>query len=258
MEFQKNTVSEQDIIKEKQLLNLTEKKQEIIKSIKDGFMELNNFNETIRGDRDIVIEAINKDSWNLRYASPELRNDREIVLEAMKSNGIILQCAGEKLRKDRELVLLAVQEENNPLIISSELIPLKFRDDREIVLHAVKNCPFNIQYASPELQNDKEIVLEAVKRDGYMLQNASKELQNDKEVVLLAIKNDGHAFRFTSPELKEKYGDTKEEFITNIKKEEKEQQIEYLFQSLRGIVSYTEEEKQELYKSIKKRIMEEE
>ena len=60
-----------------------------------------------------------------------------------------------------------------------------------------------MEYASEELRNDKEVVLEAVKKYGDALQFASEELRNDKEVVLEAVKENGNAIKYASPELQE-------------------------------------------------------
>lgn len=38
-----------------------------------------------------------------------------------------------------------------------------------------------------QLRNDKEIVLEAVKNNGEVLDFASKEMQNDKEVLMQIV-----------------------------------------------------------------------
>ena len=38
------------------------------------------------------------------------------------------------------------------------------RADRTKVLDAIKNCPSDLQYASPELRADREIVVNAVNR----------------------------------------------------------------------------------------------
>ena len=47
-----------------------------------------------------------------------------------------------------------------------------------------------IQY---EDRNDKQIVLAAVRRDGLALQYASDEMNNNREVVLAAVKQRGGA-----------------------------------------------------------------
>jgi len=48
-----------------------------------------------------------------------------------------------------------------------------------------------LEYASEKLKDDKEIVLEAVKQDGLALEYASEKLKDDKEIVLEAIKKFG-------------------------------------------------------------------
>ena len=60
------------------------------------------------------------------------------------------------------------------------------KDDREIVLEAVKQNWLALEYASAALKDDREIVLEAVKQDGSALRFASAVLKNDREIVLKA------------------------------------------------------------------------
>ena len=45
-----------------------------------------------------------------------------------------------------------------------------------------------LEYASEEMRNDKEIVMTAVKLNGYQLKNASDLLKNDREIVMEAVK----------------------------------------------------------------------
>ena len=74
--------------------------------------------------------------------------------------------------------------------------------DREIVMEAVKQNGFALQFASAELEGDREIVMEAVKQDGHALYCASAELQGDREIVMEAVACDMEAFRWASSELR--------------------------------------------------------
>jgi predicted glutamine amidotransferase len=74
----------------------------------------------------------------------------------------------------------------------------KFRDDKDVVLAAVKKDGYSLFDASNRLQNDKEIVLAAVNESGEALQFASDCLKDDEEVVLAAIKNNDEALFFAS------------------------------------------------------------
>ena len=44
-------------------------------------------------------------------------------------------------------------------------------------------------------KDEKEVILQAVKENGVLLEWASKSLQDDKEVVLEAVKNDRRSIR---------------------------------------------------------------
>jgi len=65
---------------------------------------------------------------------------------------------------------------------------------RDTILLAVKSNGFEL--AGSDYTNDKEVVIAAVKNNGYALQFASLSLKEDKEVVMAAVRNDGSAIQF--------------------------------------------------------------
>ena len=76
----------------------------------------------------------------------------------------------------------------------------ELKGDREIVMEAVKQSGWALQYASAELQGDRE-TLEAVKQYGVALEYALAELKGDREIVMAAVKQNGFALRHASAEL---------------------------------------------------------
>jgi general stress protein YciG len=74
-------------------------------------------------------------------------------------------------------------------------------NDKEVLLEAVKQNGYSLQYASEELKNDKEFILEAAQQNGNSLKYASKEFKNDKEVVLEAVKQYRRSLQYASEEL---------------------------------------------------------
>ena len=72
------------------------------------------------------------------------------------------------------------------------------KENKNIVLAAVTQHGWELQFASEELKADKEIVLAAVKQNGGALQFASGELRADQEVVLAAVKQNREALQFSS------------------------------------------------------------
>ena len=59
--------------------------------------------------------------------------------------------------------------------------------DRKMVMAAV-------------LKNEREVVMAAVKHDGWALWCASDELKNDREVVNAAVQQKGRALKYASAE----------------------------------------------------------
>ena len=51
-----------------------------------------------------------------------------------------------------------------------------------------------LHFAPGNLKNDREIVLEAMKSYGYALEWASRRLKNDRELVLEAVTNESGVF----------------------------------------------------------------
>ena len=53
--------------------------------------------EELKGDREVVIEAVTQHGRALRFASEELKHDREVVIEAVRQNGGALWYASVEL-----------------------------------------------------------------------------------------------------------------------------------------------------------------
>ena len=62
----------------------------------------------------------------------------------------------------------------------------ELREDREVMLEAVKNAGNALYYASEELKNDREVVATALENDGYAFVHASWDLQGDEELRKIA------------------------------------------------------------------------
>jgi hypothetical protein len=79
---------------------------------------------------------------------------------------------------------------------------------------AVKNDGFALRYVD-KFKNNKELVLEAVKNKGEAIQFASEDLQCDNEIVLTALSNDGMALRVCDDYVKRNVNYTTIAFCNN-------------------------------------------
>ena len=97
---------------------------------------------------------------NFLGACDDLRGDREIVMEAVSQDGEALHCASEELRGDREIVMKAVSGSGKALWRASE----ELRGDREIVMQAVSQTGWALAFASNELRGDVSLIELALAR----------------------------------------------------------------------------------------------
>jgi len=89
----------------------------------------------------------------------------------------------------RKAVLLAVKS-NGLLLCGSDYI-----DDKEVVIAAVKNNGYALEFASSFLREDKEVVMAAVRNDGSAIQFAG-QLRFDHEVIKASFKNNMYALLY--------------------------------------------------------------
>ena len=78
------------------------------------------------------------------------------------------------------------------------------KNDKDVVIESVNNYG-SLCWASEEIRNNREIVMEAVKNNGYEIQYASNDLKNDKDLVITALKENKMAFAYIGKDIKEEF-----------------------------------------------------
>lgn len=174
-------------------------KEIVLNAISKNPFNLEYVSDSLKDDKEVVLLAISQDGRNLKYASERLKKDKEIVLEAAKVSIDSLNYVGDELKSNREIGMALVNI--NPR--SLNYLHWKSRDDKEIVLLAVSKNGLALEYASGNLKNDKQVVLAAVNQNGLALEFANDKLKNDEEVVSAAISKSAYALNYASKRLKD-------------------------------------------------------
>ena len=104
------------------------------------------------------------------------------------------------MRNDRVIVLAAIKR--NPLAL--KWAGKEIWNDREFILMAVDqtSIELSVVFERAELRSDREFMLALVKIKPDALRFASKDLKNDREVVLAAVQVDGKMHSYCSAELR--------------------------------------------------------
>lgn len=83
----------------------------LIDQVANGEVALEDLDESARSDRSLVMAAVKVSQGRaLAHASLNLRGDRELVLEAVRRNGLSIRHATDDMRKDTEIARTAVKE----------------------------------------------------------------------------------------------------------------------------------------------------
>lgn len=148
---------------------------------------------------DIVKEYLKEDGRNLVHMGDWQKNNKELVNIALESNSVAMYYVGNELRKDRDFVKESVAKYPNALYFLNE-----YKDNKPLVMRAVKADGLALKFASERLQGDKDIVMAAVKTYGPALEFASPKLKDDFEVVVEAMKTSKSAvLKYASDRVKD-------------------------------------------------------
>ena len=158
--------------------------------------------------RELALERVKANGWNLQELDQEFKKDPSIVMAAIKqAHGLVFEHADQSLKNDRKFVseILKLFNGGSAIKFADDTI----KNDREFVLEAVKSSGGGIMYDfidgflfNEKFMKDKEIILEGVKNDGSLLEYVDESLKKDKEVVLAAVKFDGDALEYADDSLK--------------------------------------------------------
>ena len=173
---------------------------ECVQLAPNGSHAIYHASDRLRGDKEIILSAESR-CTALRYASAELQDDRDVVLHCVKETGVALYYASARLRGDKEIILAAAWSFSDTVL---DLASAELQDDRDVVLHCVKNGGDAIKHASARLRGDKEIILAAGRKcsSDTVLNLASTELQDDRDVVLRCVELKPDAIKYASSRLR--------------------------------------------------------
>ena len=150
-------------------------------------------------NKDFVMTCINNGLYLDRVKRIYERRDFNIGLAAISFNGNNISDACDELKKSKKISLFALKK-------GASLASLYniFRDDKEVVMEAIKLDGINLLYASPRFREDSKMIALAVSSNGDSLKDLPKKYKADKNLVIKAIKSSrqGSVFSFIHSSLR--------------------------------------------------------
>lgn len=149
-----------------------------------------------KNDEEIVLTAVSENGKSLKYASEALKNNENIVLAAVSNYGNALRYASDNIRSKRNIVLVSAKNR-----CSVQYIPVSFLNNDEEIVSIILDRPnetkYSLELGNESIRNNREIVMKAVRKNGLNLAFANPLLQNDLELVEVAAKQHFLALSYT-------------------------------------------------------------
>ena len=98
----------------------------------------------------------------------------------------------EELQNNKDIILHIVKNNNN----GYKYVPEKLKNDRDIIFECVKKNNNVYKNISEDLKSDTEIALVALKKNITLLKLAPFIIRNNPDIILEIIKNNTNSFRY--------------------------------------------------------------
>lgn len=173
-------------------LNKSEK-EEVIKEVMEFPLSLRNQLPIYQDDQEVVLAAITQDINALSYASFKLRSNQEFLNKAIKIDlgAFNFVTSDKNIKNDRNFIATALNSNNKDIIEKAcnwLFATDNFKDDKDLILAAIKNNGSMLGKAGKEYKSDKEIVLSAIESNTKAVNFMDEKFFNDPEVMLSAFK----------------------------------------------------------------------
>lgn len=162
--------------------------------------------DRIRGDRDVVVDAINRgypEAFEL--TSSELQDDDFIFDLAFQKGAYSFRFASERIRSNPDIALDALDRNYSADERIMDAVPQALLNDADFVLKLVSKSGSNLRFASDELKNNYLIVKAAIENSHFRrpaLNYASDNLKQNISLALLTIKRHPSHFAYLHETLK--------------------------------------------------------
>jgi len=165
---------------------------------KDGPNALLHVPAAVLSNREFMLRAVSVNANALYHASRELQNDEEFVVAAVRGSDLSLRMLPRKWGRNRRVVLAAVSKLGRDLFYADST----FYNDRTVVLAAAAAdggvlTPTSSGWLPSRMRNDKDIVLAAVRNYPQLLtsysNSFSEEVRSDPDILLAVIRGRSRA-----------------------------------------------------------------
>mmetsp|Transcript_120565 Transcript_120565/g.257480 ORF Transcript_120565/g.257480 Transcript_120565/m.257480 type:complete len:583 (-) Transcript_120565:203-1951(-) len=145
---------------------------------------------SFKGDKEIVMAAMQSQARAFVAADAKLREDPEVVLFAMRRDGLLLRYASERLHEDLDRVSTSIRADIDfaQIFKGKDGVDQYHRKLQEV-------SDKTAETSASRAKVWKEVVTTALQQNGLALEHAGEWLRNDRKIVEAAVSQNGAALR---------------------------------------------------------------
>ena len=176
-------------------------KEIVLLAVKNNGLALEYASAALKSDKDVVMAAVMEKEDAMRLASDILKGDKEFILNLIKKGRTYIYChVSPKVLEERDVAREVITSNK---FIDYSLIPESIKNDKELMLDAVKIKGGTLKSVSERLRGDKDVVRAALNQNGFAIDFATDNIKDDKEFALIALTNKPGSFMFLSERLRD-------------------------------------------------------
>ena len=142
------------------------------------------FSAEIQKNKELVLEFIKKDPYNLRYAHVKFLDDKDIIMLVVLKYGEVVEHISERLTDDDDIIDIAIKSNKMAIMFASERIKSKYTELLKEVngYHRWETNRLLREryYFNKELTEDKYVKMRKLYDDNRKKEQKAREIREEK------------------------------------------------------------------------------
>ncbi len=175
------------------------RKDKVLEAIEKDTTNIIPASNKLKNDKEIALKIIDKNPLHFKYLGEKIREDVDLCLYAIDKSNLTCPFVGEKIKKIPFVQEIIDTGKSLRLVIKEKILldasiakffPTFLLKDKDFMRELLTHNGEVLKYTLPSTREDKEMVMIAIKDSPLALRHASKKIQSDLTLVFESLKKD--------------------------------------------------------------------
>lgn len=161
----------------------------IITALNSTLVALQYVDKSLAGDKEFILRAIKETPWAIfiyKFANEKVKGEEEVLREALLKDGEVIAYADKRFQNWLDLAFVALRAEKNASI---KYFGESLRGNREIMEEVVRRHPNEMIYIAENLRRDIPFLARVGRRNKKLLEVMDKDIVEDVKECIFEMYN---------------------------------------------------------------------